>query len=1139
MKCPKCQIENRKGANFCRQCGFKFERTCPSCGHPYPDGFAFCDKCGCHLQPDKPASDKIPENKASPISPSPNQHKTAKHRTDETAIIGERKHVTVLFSDLTGYTAMSEKLDPEDIKEITSRIFGEVSEIVSKYDGFIEKYAGDAVMAMFGVPTAHEDDPVRAVKAAREIHERVNRISPEIEAGTGQPVSMHTGITTGLVVTGDVNMKIGTHGSAGDTINCAARLSSLAKPDEILIDMDTCRQSEGHFECEYFDTAPVKGKSHPVQIHKVLTQRDKPVTIHRLSGMRANLVGRKVELAQMEEAVGRLREGTGAIFSICGDAGTGKSRLVEEFKSTLDLKKVQWLEGHAYAYSQNIPYFLLIDLLNGAFQIQESDSPEKVREKIESRLEYLAVEKDKVAPYVGSLYALSYPETENLDPEFWKSRLQKAIQATLSALARRQPAVICLEDLHWADPSSIDLVRTVLTEFRYPALFLCVYRPSFSIFTTHQVSGMGKVYREMKLQDLSTSESQDMVESLLKTDTVPNDLRRFIQEKVEGNPFYLEEVINALIESAALIRDNGSWLLTRPISESDISSTIHGVISARLDRLEKETKRILQEASVIGKAFLYKILKQVTNIDTHIDKCLSSLERFDLIRTRSFQPELEYVFKHALTQDVVYSGLLKKERQAIHERIALIMEQLFHDRLPEFYETLAFHFKQGRSIHKAVEYLMKSGEKSLKRYAVEESHQYYREGFELLSSKPDKSKKEKGLLIDLLNQWSKVFYYRGDFKGMNNVLKPHEKMAELLEDETRLGNFYVWLGIPIYMREGFRESHQYFMKALALGEKTDDLQITGHACMWLCFTFGEMGLHEKAILFGKRARKIAESLVSDQFLFFKSLGGMGFNYFFMGETKKSFELGKTLLDYGNRHSNVRSLVVGHISIRIGYLNAGNFSSAIETFQRGIETSADPFYIQWPKMFLGMTYVQNNQFEEAEKALLETSSYAAEFGCEQIGSAANAFLGVLQIVNGHFSKGLEMLLEVRQLCLKNERKSSYVVMEYLLGKVYFQIVAGEEKISLLTMAKNIGFVVKNVPFAAKHAEAHFNQAISTAIEIGARGVEGQALLDLGRLHKVKGRKEKARECFTKAIKIFEECEAEVFLQQASEALGGLA
>ncbi|MGB9441032.1 MAG: adenylate/guanylate cyclase domain-containing protein, partial [Desulfobacterales bacterium] len=284
--------------------------------------------------------------------------------SDMLPIDGERKHVTVLFSDLTGYTAMSEKLDPEEVKGITSRIFGEISKIVANYDGFIEKYAGDAVMAIFGVPQAHEDDPIRAIKVAREIHQLVDAISPEVENKIGQPISMHTGINTGLVVTGEVNMERGTHGIAGDTINLASRLSSLAKPGEIVVEMDTCRQVEGHFECEYRETTTVKGKADPVQVHKVLSQRDKPITIHRLSGLRADLVGRNVELAELSEAVDNLRQGKGRVFSICGAAGTGKSRLVEEFKAGLDLEQIQWIEGHAYAYSQNIPYFPLVDLLN-------------------------------------------------------------------------------------------------------------------------------------------------------------------------------------------------------------------------------------------------------------------------------------------------------------------------------------------------------------------------------------------------------------------------------------------------------------------------------------------------------------------------------------------------------------------------------------------------------------------------------------------------------------------------------------------------------------------------------------------------------------------------------------------------------
>jgi predicted ATPase len=252
-----------------------------------------------------------------------------------------------------------------------------------------------------------------------------------------------------------------------------------------------------------------------------------------------------------------------------------------------------------------------------------------------------------------------------------------------------------------------------------------------------------------------------MLESLLKTDSIPSDLRRFVQDKAEGNPFYLEELVNSLIETETLIRDNGSWKVTRTITETDISSTINGVISGRLDRLEKETKKVLQEASVIGRAFFYDILKRITELKHHCDACLSNLQRLDLIRTRSLQPDIEYIFKHALAQEVVYNGLLKKERKAIHERIGQVMEQLFHNRLPEFYETLAYHFTQGESNVKAVEYLVKSGEKSLSRYAVEEAHQYFKGAFELLTAKAEKSKEEKVALIDIINSWGYVYYYMG------------------------------------------------------------------------------------------------------------------------------------------------------------------------------------------------------------------------------------------------------------------------------------------------------------------------------------------------------------------------------------------
>jgi predicted ATPase len=500
-----------------------------------------------------------------------------------------------------------------------------------------------------------------------------------------------------------------------------------------------------------------------------------------------------VELSQLEEGVQRLRAGESTVFSICGDAGTGKSRLVEEFRATLDLQEIQWREGHAYAYSQNIPYFMLIDLLNRAWQVEEGDPPQKVREKVESGIEELLGKQEDVAPYIGSLWSLSYPEIESVSPQFWKTRLHDGIQAILAALTQRAPAVICLEDIHWADPSSVELLRYILSDLKYPAIVLCIYRPPFGLFTSHQISAIGKQYQEIRLQDLSTSESQDMLQSLLGTGAVPPELKKFIQQKVEGNPFYLEEVINSLIESQTLSRDNGSWKLTRSISESDIPPTVNGVISARLDHLEADMKRILQEASVIGRAFPYEILRAITELRDCLDRCLNGLERIDMIRTRSFQPELDYVFKHALTQEVVYNGLLKKERREIHERVALVIEQLPRERLSEFYETLAFHFKQGQSSDKAIDYLVKSGEKSVNRFALEESHQYFKEAFDILVNKPDKTKEEEGLLIDILIKWAFVFYYRAAFRDMIDLFDAYKDLAEALDDKARLGMFYGWL----------------------------------------------------------------------------------------------------------------------------------------------------------------------------------------------------------------------------------------------------------------------------------------------------------------------------------------------------------
>jgi class 3 adenylate cyclase/tetratricopeptide (TPR) repeat protein len=1030
---------------------------------------------------------------------------------------------------------MSERLDPEEVKEITGHLFDDVSKIINKYDGFIEKYAGDAVMALFGANQSHEDDPVRAVKSAKEIHDLVQTLSPQYEEKIGQSLSMHTGINTGLVVTGELNLEKGVHGVAGDAVNVASRLSSIAEPGEILIGPDTYSRAEGFFNFESLEPALVKGKARPIPIYKYVSSIEQPRKIHRLHGLRADLIGRKAEMAQLSEAVENLARGQGSVFSIIGTAGTGKSRLIEEFKATLNIEEVQWRIGQAYPYSQNIPYFPLIDLINRTLHIAEGDSPEKIREKIESRIEFLLDEKSDVASYIGSLYALSYPEIESVSPEFWKSKLQQAMRTVFSALAQRGPTIVCFEDLHWADPSSLDLVRFLLSQIRQPIIFICVYRPIITLFSSHQISSLPHSYLEITLQDLSRSDSQEMVQSLLRADVIPSDLQRFIQQKAEGNPFYLEEAINSLIESDFLVRDNGGWRITQQIGAANISSTIHGVISARVDRLEQESKRILQEASVIGRSFYYEILKKISRLTAGIDKCLIGLERLDLIKAKGIQPELEYFFKHALTQEVVYNGLLKKERRVIHERIALVIEHLFQDRLPEFYETLAFHFKNGHSTVKAVDYLMKSGEKSLKRYAVEESHKYYREAYELLANQVTKTLEENDLLIDSLNKWALVYYYRGDFRGLTKLFEENLGLADNVTDISLKGMFYAWLGAALTCRSRFGESFRYFKKALLLGERVEDRTLMGFIYCWLPWTCSGLGQLDDAIVYGRRAQEISRRIPSDQYINFKSLGGLGLTYFHRGEKNKVLDYGRKMVAVGREHSNIRSQAMGLWTLGMGHFLNGDIKKSVEYMERSVQTAADPFYAEFPRAFLGIALVQNSQWEQAEISLNRTIRFARKFGAEVQEHWANIYLGVVLVARGRMNKGINLIKETRQSLLDNDLAFFSNQAEYVLGKIYLQMVEKSEPISLSTKYKNMGFLIKTLPFAAKKAELHLLRVIEISKKYGSSSYMGYACLDLGMLYKLKKRNEKAREFLSRATKIFEVCEMDGFLQKTKEAL----
>ena len=323
-------------------------------------------------------------------------------------------------------------------------------------------------------------------------------------------------------------------------------------------------------------------------------------------------------------------------------------------------------------------------------------------------MEELLWDKPEAKKYFGGLFSFSDAEMDEMSPELWRKQLKKSAHQLLEALASRAPTVIVFEDLHWADGAFIELLHFLLENTQRPVLFICISRPSFNLFSKEESNSLAWPHYKIEIHDLSWEQTQSMLQSLLDSPTLPDELRYFVKQKVEGNPFYLEEVVNTLIETGALISGSGGWRFKQSLTLDSIPPTIQGVLTARVDRLGKEVKRVLQEAAVIGRAFYYEVLARVTELSTNVDDCLLSLENLDLIRARSREPDLEYIFKHALTQEVVYSGLLKEERLEIHARIGSVIEKLFENRLPDFYETLAFHFYRSKRIPKALEYLSKS-----------------------------------------------------------------------------------------------------------------------------------------------------------------------------------------------------------------------------------------------------------------------------------------------------------------------------------------------------------------------------------------------------------------------------------------------
>lgn len=775
-------------------------------------------------------------------------------------IEGERRQVTVLFADLSGFTAISERADPEIIRAFQHDLFRELARIIYQYEGFVEKFVGDAVLAIFGAPLAHEDDAERALRVALAMRERMAALNRRWADRLGAPVTLHVGVNTGDVVAGEIGSGLagGTaaaYAVTGDTVNTTSRLQDAARPGQILVSRTTYRLAQGAFTFEAHEPVQVKNKRDPLAVYELLRARPLPGKVRGLPGMGEPFVGRDADVKLLSTVLDGLTSpgggnGSGGhIVVITGDAGIGKSRLVAELQKQAGAR-VLWLEGRCFPHTSTLSYGPVLDMLRRFAGIVDDDTERRARKRLDTAVEQLFPgDADALAVFANLLaMRLSRKETaylNSLPARDLSERVFLLVQELLKNLVHDRPLVLFLEDMHWVDFSTIDLIEKLLylTDSE-PLLMVVAARPEQEdspLSRLRQTLARPEYHERtslITLDSLDQANSLDMIRELLRIDELPPRLGDLVVTKAEGNPFFVEEIIRALIERGALTHDENGWAATPLLEQvtATIPDTLQGLIMARIDRLPDETKYVVQHAAVIGRTFLYRVLLEIAEHSPSLDADLSHLERTALIRERSRDPEVEYTFQHALTQDMAYQTLLKTRSRDLHKRVGEAMERIFAGRLGEFYSIVAEHFDKGEVWDKAADYHVKAADHASQLFAAEARIQY-RQGLDALEQmrvNGETRRRRVDVTIALTRE-----ALLGSAPGAAAVAECTQRLhiAESLaaaltsaskrpsvDDRMRIARVHAWLG-RAYARQDVGRMSEYFDRVLDVANEVHDPEL--------------------------------------------------------------------------------------------------------------------------------------------------------------------------------------------------------------------------------------------------------------------------------------------------------------------------
>jgi class 3 adenylate cyclase/tetratricopeptide (TPR) repeat protein len=1127
MQCPRCQHENREGRRFCAECGAALALACSSCGFANEPDEKFCGGCGLALGAPSPAAQAPAPAEprfASPQTYTP-PHLAERILTSRGALEGERKQVTVLFADLKGSMELLADRDPEDARRILDPVLERMMEAVHRYEGTVNQVMGDGIMALFGAPLAHEDHAVRACYAALRMQESVQQYAADALRTDGVRIQIRVGLNSGEVVVRSIGSDLHMDYTAvGQTTHLAARMEQTAVPGSILIAPDTLRLAEGYVHVHALGPIPIKGLDAPVEAYEVLGAGTSRTRLQAAAARGfTRFVGRETEIETLRQTLERAGQGHGQIVALVGEPGVGKSRLVWEFTHSHRAQGWLLLESGSVSYGKATSWLPVSDLLRTYCHVEAADDPRRIRQKVLGKVLDLDRALEPTLPALLGLLDVPVddPAWDALDPPQRRQRTLDAVKRLLLRESQVQPLLLVCEDLHWIDAETQALLDSLVESLPTARLLLLVnYRPEYE-------HGWGRktYYRPLRLDPLPPDSAEELLGVLVGDDARLESLKRLLIERTDGNPFFLEESVHALVETGALAGERGAYHLAKPIGHTQVPATVQAVLAARIDRLAPEDKRLLQAAAVVGKDVPYALLQAIAELPgERLREGLGRLQDAEFLYEASLFPDLEYTFKHALTHEVAYGSPLGERRRALHARIVTAVEGLYPDRLGEHVERLAHHALHGEIWEKAVTYFRQAGMKAATRSALREAAAYFEQGLVALAHLQD-SRDTREQAVDLRLDLSTALNALAQFTEALDCLRAAEALADALGDERRLARVYVRLSNAIRMMGDSRRAAVYAQRGVDLATASGDVALRGLACFFGGLAYWGLGDYRAAVDYLRQA----VTALTGEWLYYRASPGMGtlsiacrrWLVVCLGEVGECAEAAVLAEEAGRLAEGSNQpwdLADAGLSVGVVHLLQGAAAAAVPPLERSLavcEAADIPLYYPQIVLHLGQAYALSGRLDEALRLAERTG--------EQPGT-------LHQMAPPHRANRLAWLGDVSLLAGRREAARSNAERALVLTREsgYRGVEAG--------VLRLLGEIAAHAdPPEIEHAEGYYRQALALAEELGMRPLQAHCHLGLGTLYQRAGRRDQARAELTAALDLYRDMEMAFWLQHAEDEL----